>query len=111
MQHSCVLQKTVSTTSEALLRAAFLAARYTLMIQCLCRSYPCVIITAKGQPDVGTRLFLKKIVDKLAIPVMALMDADPYGERTLNLKLHERRCGNNASDLQRHTSQICVAGK
>ena len=23
--------------------------------------YPCIIITAKGQPDVGTRLFLKKV--------------------------------------------------
>lgn len=23
--------------------------------------YPCIIITAKGQPDVATRLFLKKV--------------------------------------------------
>ena len=47
--------------------------------------YPCAIITAKGQPDVGTRLFLKQVVDKLAIPVMALMDADPYGLKILSV--------------------------
>ena len=80
-------------------RAAFLAARYTLVIQCLCRSYPCVIITAKGQPDVGTRLFLKKIVDKLAIPVMALMDADPYGESTLNFKLKKQSTSTDGANV------------
>jgi len=36
-----------------------------------------VIITGKGQPDVGTRLFLKKVSETLKIPVLALMDADP----------------------------------
>lgn len=48
-------------------------------------SYPCVIITAKGQPDVGTRLFLKKVVQALKIPVLALMDADPYGLKILSV--------------------------
>jgi len=41
--------------------------------------YPCVIITAKGQPDVATRLFLKKLKTDLRIPVLALVDSDPYG--------------------------------
>jgi len=48
-------------------------------------TYPCVIITAKGQPDVGTRLFLKKVVDALNIPVLALMDSDPYGLKILSV--------------------------
>lgn len=42
-------------------------------------TYPCVIITGKGQPDVATRLFLRKVKDTLNIPVFALVDADPYG--------------------------------
>lgn len=41
--------------------------------------YPCVVITAKGQPDVATRLFLKKLKTTLQIPVLGLVDSDPYG--------------------------------
>jgi meiotic recombination protein SPO11 len=41
--------------------------------------YPCIVITAKGQPDVATRLFLKKLKTTLGIPVLGLVDSDPYG--------------------------------
>lgn len=41
--------------------------------------YPCIIITAKGQPDVATRLFLKKLKVTLKLPVFGLVDSDPYG--------------------------------
>ncbi len=40
---------------------------------------PSILITAKGQPDVATRQFLKKINDELSLPIFAVMDADPYG--------------------------------
>ena len=40
-------------------------------------TYPCIIITAKGQPDVATRLFLRKLRYTLKIPVLALVDSDP----------------------------------
>ncbi|RMZ54489.1 hypothetical protein APUTEX25_002065 [Auxenochlorella protothecoides] len=46
-------------------------------------TYPCIIITAKGQPDVATRLFLRKLKLDLKIPVLALVDADPYGLKIL----------------------------
>ena len=46
-------------------------------------TYPCIIITAKGQPDVATRLFLKKLKQTLKIPVLALVDSDPYGLKIL----------------------------
>ena len=42
--------------------------------------YPCIVITAKGQPDVATRLFLKKLKTELGLPVLGLVDSDPYGE-------------------------------
>lgn len=42
--------------------------------------YPCIVITAKGQPDVATRLFLKKLKATLNIPVLGLVDSDPYGK-------------------------------
>lgn len=47
--------------------------------------YPCIIITAKGQPDVATRLFLKKIKTVLKIPVLGLVDSDPYGLKILSV--------------------------
>jgi DNA topoisomerase VI subunit A len=37
------------------------------------------MITAKGQPDVATRVFLKRVKETLKIPVLALVDSDPYG--------------------------------
>lgn len=47
--------------------------------------YPCIIITGKGQPDVATRLFLRKVRDELKIPVLALVDSDPYGLKILSV--------------------------
>ncbi|KAK9844111.1 hypothetical protein WJX81_004715 [Elliptochloris bilobata] len=48
-------------------------------------TYPCIILTAKGQPDVATRIFLKRLRDVLRIPVLALVDADPYGLKILSV--------------------------
>lgn len=47
--------------------------------------YPCIIITAKGQPDVATRLFLKKLKVTLKIPILGLVDSDPYGLKILSV--------------------------
>ena len=52
--------------------------------------YPCVIITAKGQPDVATRLFLSKLKRDLRIPVLALVDADPYGLKIISVYMQVR---------------------
>ena len=43
------------------------------------------MLQAKSQPDVGTRLFLKKVSEELDIPVLALMDSDPYGLKILSV--------------------------
>ncbi|MFX1518768.1 MAG: hypothetical protein ACFFCD_02440 [Promethearchaeota archaeon] len=40
---------------------------------------PSIIITGKGQPDMATRMFIKLIRKELQLPVLGLMDADPYG--------------------------------
>ncbi|KAL7505345.1 hypothetical protein ACHAXN_002851 [Cyclotella atomus] len=47
--------------------------------------YPCIVITAKGQPDVATRMFLSRITSELKIPVLALVDSDPYGLKILSV--------------------------
>jgi meiotic recombination protein SPO11 len=47
--------------------------------------YPCVIITAKGQPDVATRLFLKRLKTDLQITILGLVDSDPYGLKILRV--------------------------
>ncbi|CAN1142874.1 DNA topoisomerase 6 subunit A [Linum perenne] len=46
--------------------------------------FPCIIVTAKGQPDVATRLFLRKMKIELKLPVLALVDSDPYGLKILS---------------------------
>jgi len=45
--------------------------------------YPSIIITGKGQPDIATRMFVKKLVRELKIPVLGLVDSDPYGVKIL----------------------------
>uniref|UniRef100_A0A7S0WKQ0 DNA topoisomerase (ATP-hydrolyzing) n=1 Tax=Pyramimonas obovata TaxID=1411642 RepID=A0A7S0WKQ0_9CHLO len=47
--------------------------------------FPCIILTAKGQPDVASRLFLNKLKRELKIPVLALVDSDPYGLKILSV--------------------------
>lgn len=47
--------------------------------------YPCIVITAKGQPDVATRMFLSRITSELKIPVLGLVDSDPYGLKILSV--------------------------
>ncbi len=41
--------------------------------------YPCVILTGSGQPNVATRIFLRKMSHDLSLPVFSIMDSDPYG--------------------------------
>ena len=47
--------------------------------------YPCILVTGKGQPDLATRLFVRKLKMELQIPVLALMDSDPYGLKILSV--------------------------
>lgn len=47
--------------------------------------FPCIIVTAKGQPDVATRRFLRRMKSDLALPVLALVDSDPYGLKILSV--------------------------
>eukprot|EP00127_Corallochytrium_limacisporum_P000738 Clim_evm24s25 gene=Clim_evmTU24s25 len=47
--------------------------------------YPCIIMTAKGQPDIATRLFLQMIKKAANIPILGLVDSDPYGLKILSV--------------------------
>ena len=47
--------------------------------------YKCIIITAKGQPDIASRMFLRRLKSELKIPVLALVDSDPYGLKILSV--------------------------
>ena len=40
---------------------------------------PCILVTASGQPDMATRMFIKRIYEDLSIPILGFLDADPYG--------------------------------
>lgn len=47
----------------------------------LCQRLGCVMITARGQPDLASRALAKKIADHLgpAVPVVGLFDWNPHG--------------------------------
>uniref|UniRef100_A0A1B6LVR8 DNA topoisomerase (ATP-hydrolyzing) n=1 Tax=Graphocephala atropunctata TaxID=36148 RepID=A0A1B6LVR8_9HEMI len=40
---------------------------------------PCIIITGKGEPDINTRLLVHRLCRELSVPVLIVVDADPYG--------------------------------
>ncbi|MHA1946676.1 MAG: hypothetical protein ACXADW_11060 [Candidatus Hodarchaeales archaeon] len=40
---------------------------------------PCILVTASGQPDMATRMFIKRLHHDLNIPILGFLDADPYG--------------------------------
>ena len=40
---------------------------------------PSILITASGQPDMATRMFIKQIYETLKLPILGFLDADPYG--------------------------------
>ena len=48
-------------------------------------TFPCILITGKGQPDVATRMFLSRLKAELKIPVLAFVDSDPYGLKILSV--------------------------
>ncbi|XP_046816518.1 meiotic recombination protein SPO11 [Vespa crabro] len=39
----------------------------------------CILITGKGYPDIGTRMLIKLLSEKLNIPIYIIVDADPFG--------------------------------
>lgn len=41
--------------------------------------YKIVLVTAKGFPDVNTRVLLKKFAEKTGKPIFIIVDADPHG--------------------------------
>ena len=45
----------------------------------LCKTLPCIVITACGFPDVATRYMVYTLWKKLNIPVYCLVDYNPYG--------------------------------
>jgi meiotic recombination protein SPO11 len=56
--------------------------------------YRCVALTGKGEPDVATRLMLRRLVEASeggALPVLALVDADPHGLEILLTYRHGSR--------------------
>ena len=41
--------------------------------------YPCIILTARGSPDIASRIFTRRLAKELKIPAFTLVDADPFG--------------------------------
>ncbi len=43
------------------------------------KSHPCILVTAKGMPDIATRAFVWRLHTELRLPVLGLSDWNPYG--------------------------------
>lgn len=69
----------IDTDAEFVLLVEKDAAFMSLSEAKIYERYPCILITGVGQPDIATRMMLRKIVYETGIPVFAIMDADPYG--------------------------------
>jgi len=41
--------------------------------------YPCILLTARGSPDIASRMFARRLTKELKIPAFTLVDADPFG--------------------------------
>ncbi len=41
--------------------------------------YPCILLTARGSPDIASRIFTRRLTKELGIPAFTLVDADPFG--------------------------------
>ncbi|MFX1566188.1 MAG: hypothetical protein ACFFCH_09370 [Promethearchaeota archaeon] len=41
--------------------------------------YPCILLTAKGSPDIASRIFARRLAKDLKLPAFTLVDADPFG--------------------------------
>jgi len=41
--------------------------------------YPCILLTAKGSPDIASRIFARRLSKELKLPAFTLVDADPFG--------------------------------
>jgi len=57
--------KNITSDAEFILLVEKEAAYMRLAEDRFYNKYPCIIITGKGQPDVATRLFLRKLRDQL----------------------------------------------
>eukprot|EP00970_Alexandrium_tamarense_P010159 scaffold2045_cov203-Alexandrium_tamarense.AAC.22 len=85
---SCSLSRIVFMSRllpRILIVSSFIPLRNRIQEDRFYQRYPCIVITAKGQPDVATRMFLSRITSELQIPVLALVDSDPYGLKILSV--------------------------
>ncbi|MFX1575552.1 MAG: hypothetical protein ACFFCF_00110 [Promethearchaeota archaeon] len=41
--------------------------------------HPCILLTAKGSPDIASRIFARRLSKELKMPAFTLVDADPFG--------------------------------
>jgi len=48
-------------------------------------TYPCIIITGKGEADLATRMFVRRVKEALKIPILGLFDSDAHGLKILSV--------------------------
>jgi meiotic recombination protein SPO11 len=78
--------KVLSSLSRFILIVEKEASFQRLLEDRFCDKFgPCIILTGRGFPDINTRRFLQFIQMSLEIPVLALVDCDPFGFEILSV--------------------------
>lgn len=61
-------------------------------------TFPCVLVTGKGYPDLATRALVRRLHDELGLPVFGLCDWNPFGlALLLTYKLGSAKGGDEAA--------------
>ncbi len=55
------------------------AAFFRLVEDKFWKKHKCILVTGKGQADIATRRFVKRIREEIGLPIYLLVDSDPYG--------------------------------
>jgi meiotic recombination protein SPO11 len=60
-------------------------------------SYPCILVTGKGFPDVATRKWVQQLQQQLQLPAFGLCDCNPFGISVLQSYQYDQVVANRAA--------------
>ncbi|XP_056685487.1 meiotic recombination protein SPO11-1-like [Spinacia oleracea] len=79
LDHIQSVQTAKSCPADFILIVEKLVVLESLIEEKFCHTFPCVLVTGCGQPDVQCRMFVKMLHDALRIPICVLVDFNAYG--------------------------------
>lgn len=85
LTQACLVRSDYDRPAEFILLVEKDAAFQRLAEDRFYNTYPCIIITGKGEADLATRMFLRRVKEALQIPILGLFDSDAHGLKILSV--------------------------